>query len=85
MSDGIEATCRGQRFRINLPGLLMSLAVGQVCYDSRRGRALTFPALVGRETVVWDVLTIYGPKELRQELVRQGGLVVAGLRGASVA
>eukprot|EP00959_Pyramimonas_sp_CCMP1952_P223998 4683771-Pyramimonas_sp.AAC.1 len=54
----------------------MSLAVGQACYDSRRGQALTFPALVGRETVVWDVVA---------ELVRQGGLVVAGHRGAPVA
>eukprot|EP00959_Pyramimonas_sp_CCMP1952_P081209 1696440-Pyramimonas_sp.AAC.1 len=64
MSDGIEAICRGQRRRINPPGLLMSLAVGQVCYDSRRGHALAIPALVGRETVVWDVVTVYGPEEL---------------------
>eukprot|EP00959_Pyramimonas_sp_CCMP1952_P402650 8437521-Pyramimonas_sp.AAC.1 len=64
MSDGNETTCWGQRRRINPPGLLMSLAVGQVRYDSRRGRALTFPALVGRETSVRDVVTIYSPEEL---------------------
>eukprot|EP00959_Pyramimonas_sp_CCMP1952_P108330 2265139-Pyramimonas_sp.AAC.1 len=72
MSDGIEAICRGPRFRINLPGLLMSLAVGQVRYDSRRGHALTFQAPVGKGTVVGDVVTINGPKELRQEIVGQG-------------
>eukprot|EP00959_Pyramimonas_sp_CCMP1952_P169881 3549125-Pyramimonas_sp.AAC.1 len=64
MSDGIEATCRGKRRRISPPELLMSLAVGQVCYDSRCGHALAFPELVGRETVVWDIIAVYGPKEL---------------------
>eukprot|EP00959_Pyramimonas_sp_CCMP1952_P119162 2491344-Pyramimonas_sp.AAC.1 len=64
MSDGEETTCRGQRRRINPPGLLMSLAVGQACYDSRRGHTLTLPALVGREAVVRDVVAIYGPEEL---------------------
>eukprot|EP00959_Pyramimonas_sp_CCMP1952_P080986 1692057-Pyramimonas_sp.AAC.1 len=51
----------------------MSLAVGQVCYDSRRGHALTLPTLVGWGAVV------------RDKFVGQGGLVAPGLRGASVA